>query len=68
MEDMIELATYIDSDYGEVIQFLDQDGNPHFYSLEVDENSEKKYNEFDDVISSILEKKYFSIGSDDEYE
>ena len=68
MDDLIELATYQDEEYGLVVQFLDSDGNCHFYSLEIGENGDKNYNEVDGDVNRILEEKYYSDESDIEYE
>ncbi len=68
MDDLIELATYDDDDYGLVVQFLDSEDNCYFYSLEMNANGEKTYTKFDDEISRLLEKKYFTPESDENYE
>lgn len=60
MEDLIELATYHDENYGLVVQFLDSEDNCIFYILE-EFNGEKKYSRVDDEINRILEDKYFSM-------
>lgn len=63
MEDLIELATYKDDEYGLVVQFLDSDNNCIFYLLdEID--GEKKYTRVDGEVNRILEEKYFSMESD----
>jgi len=63
MEDLIELATYHDDEYGLVVQFLDSDDNSIFYSLE-EINGEKKYTKLDQETTRILEDKYFRMESD----
>lgn len=68
MDDLIELATYDDDDYGLVVQFLDSEDNCYFYSLEKNANGERIYTKFDDEISRLLEKKYFTPESDENYE
>lgn len=68
MDDLIELATYNDDDYGLVVQCLDSEDNCYFYSLEKKANGEKVYTKFDDEISRLLEEKYFSQESDVDYE
>ena len=68
MEDLIELATYEDDEYGTVIQFLDDKENCVFYSVDENENGERVYNKLDNEVNRILEEKYFSMESDVEYE
>ncbi len=68
MDDLIELATYQDEDYGLIVQFLDRDDNCIFCTLEEDEKGEKVYNRVDSDVNRILEEKYFSMESDVEYE
>jgi len=63
MEDLIELATYHDEEYGLVVQFLDSEDNCSFYSLE-EINGEKKYTKLDEETTRVLEDKYFSMESD----
>lgn len=63
MEDLIELATYHDEQYGLVVQFLDRDNNTIFYVLE-EINGEKVYTKLDNETNQILEEKYFSMESD----
>ena len=63
MEDLIELATYHDNEYGLVVQFLDSEDNCSFYLLE-EINGEKKYTKLDEETTRILEDKYFSMESD----
>jgi len=63
MEDLIELATYNDEEYGLVVQFLDSEDNCIFYLLE-EINGEKNYTKVDGEINRILEEKYFSMESD----
>lgn len=68
MDDLIELATYNDDDYGLVVQCLDNEENSCFYSLEIKGNGEKVYTKFDDEISRILEEKYSNQEGDVDYE
>ena len=68
MDDLIELATYNDDDYGLVAQCLDSEDNSSFYSLEIKNNGEKVYTKFDDEISRLLEEKYFNQEGDGDYE
>ena len=68
MDDLIELATYNDDDYGLVVQCLDSEDNSSFYSLEIKNNGEKVYTKFDDEISRLLEEKYFNQEGDGDYE
>ena len=63
MEDLIELATYNDEEYGLVVQFLDSEDNSIFYLLE-EINGEKNYTRVDGEVNRILNDKYFSIESD----
>lgn len=63
MEDLIELATYHDEQFGLVVQFLDSENNTKFYALE-EINGEKVYNKLDEETNRILEDKYFSMESD----
>lgn len=60
MEDLIELATYNDDDYGLIVQFLDENDNCIFYQME-EINGEKKYTKVDETINRMLEEKYFSM-------
>lgn len=64
MEDLIELATYEDENYGTVVQFLDSDNNCLFYKLKNDEIGNSVYEKVDSEINDILEEKYFSMESD----
>ena len=63
MEDLIELATYHDEQFGLVVQFLDVENNTKFYELE-EINGEKVYTKLDEETNRILEDKYFSMESD----
>ena len=63
MDNLIELATFKDENYGLVVQFLDSQDNCLFYILE-EINGEKKYTRVDDTTNRILEEKYFSIESE----
>ena len=60
MEDLIEIATYNDDDYGLVVQFLDEDDNCIFYQME-EINGEKNYTKVDGTVNKTLEEKYFSM-------
>ena len=59
MEDLIELATYHDEQYGLVVQFLDSENNTKFYALE-EINGEKIYTKLDEETNRILEDKYIA--------
>ena len=63
MEDLIELATYHDEQFGLVVQFFDVENNTKFYALE-EINGEKVYTKLDEETNRILEDKYFSMESD----
>lgn len=63
MEDLIELATYHDEDYGLVVQFLDSEDNCFFYVLE-EINVQKEYSKVDSEVNQILIDRYFSMESD----
>lgn len=64
MENLIELATYEDENYGTVVQFLDSDNNCIFYKEKTDEQGNKTLEKIDSETNRILEKKYFSMESD----
>jgi len=63
MEDLIELATYKDEEYGLVVQFIDDENNCIFYKLE-EVDGQKNYIKLDGEINRILVEKYFSMDSD----
>ena len=63
MNNLIELATYHDDEYGLVVQFLDEEDNCSFYSLE-EINGEKKYTKLDEETTRVLEDKYLSMEND----
>ena len=63
MDNLIELATYHDEQFGLVVQFLDVENNTKFYALE-EINGEKVYTKLDEETNRILEDKYFSMESD----
>ena len=64
MENLIELASYDDEQYGTVVQFLDKDNNCIFYKETIDENGNRNLETVDLEINQILEEKYFSMESD----
>jgi hypothetical protein len=64
MENLIELATYEDEQYGTVVQFLDKDNNCIFFKERIDENGNRCLDVLDLEINRILEEKYFSMESD----
>lgn len=64
MENLIELGTYEDEQYGIIIQFLDEKNNCLFFKEEIDENNNKYLKKFDEVTNQVLENKYFSMESD----
>ena len=64
MENLLELATYEDENYGTVVQFLDGNNNCIFYKEKIDELGNRHLESVDSDINMILEKKYFSMESD----
>lgn len=64
MDNLIELATYEDNEYGTVVQFLDSNNNCLFYKEIIDEQGNRTLEEVDSEINRILEEKYFSMESD----
>jgi len=64
MENLLELATYDDENYGIVVQFLDINNNCFFYKELIDESGNKKLEKVDSETNRILEEKYFSMESD----
>ena len=64
MENLIELASYEDENYGTVVQFLDSNNNCLFYIEKIDEFGNKNLIQTDSETNRILEEKYFSMDSD----
>lgn len=64
MENLLELATYKDENYGDVVQFLDSDNNCLFYLEKIDEYGNRKLLKTDSEVNRILEEKYFSMERD----
>ena len=64
MENLLELATYKDENYGDVVQFLDSDNNCLFYLEKIDEYGGRKLLKTDSEVNRILEEKYFSMERD----
>lgn len=69
MENLLELASYEDENYGTVVQFLDNNNNCIFYIEKIDEFGNRNLTQTDSETNRILEEKYFSMERDfDEYE
>jgi len=64
MDNLIELATYEDNEYGTVVQFLDSNNNCLSYKEIIDEQGNRTLEKVDSEINRILEEKYFSMESD----
>lgn len=64
MENLLELATYEDENYGTVVQFLDSDNNCLFFLEKIDEFGNRNLVKTDSETNRILEEKYFSMERD----
>lgn len=64
MENLLELATYEDENYGTVVQFLDSDNNSLFFLEKIDELGNRNLIKTDSETNRILEEKYFSMERD----
>ena len=64
MDNLIELATYEDNEYGTVVQFLDDKNDCLFYKEIIDELGNRTLEKVDSETNRILEEKYFSMDSD----